>query len=188
MLQFVVHPLPGSQEQLYEKLRAVAERINRVSQTQGAAGATGLSGHADRSVGGASSSLAPPGSSSAVQGYFLWLFLVYYSTCITFNNNVPPGSSSSGPSSSSTSAAASSSAASSNMLSSLSNFCLSELSSGLRQIEVGPSHFAFLLNDGRICRLPFSVISDRLDLNRNGSSGGKNVNEALQCIVVRIRD
>ena len=37
------------------------------------------------------------------------------------------------------------------------------------QIEVGPSHFAFLLSDGRLCRLPFSVISDRLDLNKSGT-------------------
>ena len=44
------------------------------------------------------------------------------------------------------------------------------------QIEVGPSHFAFLLEDGRICRLPFSVISDRLDLSKTsgGSTGGSN--------------
>lgn len=42
------------------------------------------------------------------------------------------------------------------------------------QIEVGPSHFAFLLSDGRLCRLPFSVISDRLDLNKTSqtASGG----------------
>ena len=38
------------------------------------------------------------------------------------------------------------------------------------QIEVGPSHFAFLLSDGRLCRLPFSVISDRLDLNKTSQS------------------
>jgi len=38
------------------------------------------------------------------------------------------------------------------------------------QIEVGPSHFAFLLDDGRVCRLPFSVISDRLDLSRTSNS------------------
>ena len=43
------------------------------------------------------------------------------------------------------------------------------------QIEVGPSHFAFLLEDGRICRLPFSVISDRLDLSKtSGGSSGTN--------------
>ena len=37
-------------------------------------------------------------------------------------------------------------------------------------LQVGPSHFAFLLSDGRICRLPFSVISDRLDLSRANST------------------
>ena len=40
------------------------------------------------------------------------------------------------------------------------------------QIEVGPSHFAFLLSDGRLCRLPFSVISDRLDLNKSSQASG----------------
>ena len=40
------------------------------------------------------------------------------------------------------------------------------------QIEVGPSHFAFLLSDGRLCRLPFSVISDRLDLNKTSHTSG----------------
>ena len=40
------------------------------------------------------------------------------------------------------------------------------------QIVVGPSHFAFLLSDGRLCRLPFSVISDRLDLNKNSQNPG----------------
>ena len=44
------------------------------------------------------------------------------------------------------------------------------------QIEVGPSHFAFLLNDGRLCRLPFSVISDRLDLSKtSGGPGGPTI-------------
>ena len=40
------------------------------------------------------------------------------------------------------------------------------------QIEVGPSHFAFLLSDGRLYRLPFSVISDRLDLNKTSHTSG----------------
>ena len=40
----------------------------------------------------------------------------------------------------------------------------------LCNFQVGPSHFAFLLSDGRICRLPFSVISDRLDLSRANST------------------
>ena len=49
----------------------------------------------------------------------------------------------------------------------------------VRQIAVGPSHFALLFKDGRLARLPFSVISDRLDLSKNagkssskGSGGG----------------
>ena len=42
------------------------------------------------------------------------------------------------------------------------------------QIVVGPSHFAFLLSDGRLCRLPFSVISDRLDLNKNSQNPGSS--------------
>lgn len=37
----------------------------------------------------------------------------------------------------------------------------------VRQIAVGPSHFALLFKDGRLARLPFSVISDRLDLSKN---------------------
>lgn len=37
----------------------------------------------------------------------------------------------------------------------------------VKQIVVGPSHLALLLEDGRICRLSFSIISDRLDLSKN---------------------
>jgi E3 ubiquitin-protein ligase EDD1 len=48
------------------------------------------------------------------------------------------------------------------------------------QIEVGPSHFAFLLSDGRLCRLPFSVISDRLDLNKsNMAVAGGSTNSII---------
>ena len=47
------------------------------------------------------------------------------------------------------------------------------------QIEVGPSHFAFLLSDGRLCRLPFSVISDRLDLNKNSQGTGSGSGGSL---------
>ena len=59
----------------------------------------------------------------------------------------------------------------------------------MSQIEVGPSHFAFLLSDGLICRLPFSVISDRLDLSRPGldgsnASGGINVGGSLAAGVI----
>jgi E3 ubiquitin-protein ligase EDD1 len=31
-IQFVVHPLPGTQEQLAEKLKSVADRLNRYGQ------------------------------------------------------------------------------------------------------------------------------------------------------------
>ena len=43
----------------------------------------------------------------------------------------------------------------------------------VKQIAVGPSHFALLFEDGRLARLPFSVISDRLDLSK---SSNKNNN------------
>ena len=38
---------------------------------------------------------------------------------------------------------------------------LSGIREEVKQIAVGPSHFALLLEDGRLARLPFSVISDR---------------------------
>ncbi len=64
LLQFVVHPLPGSQEQLYEKLRGVAERINRLgsssSSGQDRSQATGLSSP--------SSTPAPGSSPSGAHG------------------------------------------------------------------------------------------------------------------------
>ncbi|XP_026278748.1 E3 ubiquitin-protein ligase UBR5 [Frankliniella occidentalis] len=44
---------------------------------------------------------------------------------------------------------------------------LSGLKVPVKQIVVGPSHLALLLEDGRICRLSFSIISDRLDLSKN---------------------
>jgi E3 ubiquitin-protein ligase EDD1 len=102
-LQFVVHPLPGSAEQLGEKLREVGERLRR--------GNFGLP-----SIPSVSAALGS-GSGSQAGGSF----------------------------------------GSPNVL--------------VSQIEVGPSHFAFLLDDGRVCRLPFSVISDRLDLNRTSMLG-----------------
>ncbi len=64
LLQFVVHPLPGSQEQLYEKLRGVAERINRLGSSsasgQDRSQATGLSSP--------SSTPAPGSSPSGAHG------------------------------------------------------------------------------------------------------------------------
>ena len=150
-LQFVVHPLPGAQEQLFEKLRAVAERLNRLQAATNSCRSerTAAATAAAAAAAAAASSLAPPGSSPAAAA--------------------APGPSSSSHHSSS----------SSSLTSGSSSAFLSDLTSGLRQIEVGPSHFAFLLNDGRICRLPFSVISDRLDLNRSGAAGGEEKQSCL---------
>ncbi|KAK5646050.1 hypothetical protein RI129_004514 [Pyrocoelia pectoralis] len=91
-LQFVVHPLPGSEEQFNDRLREVAERLNRFGQTSHAA--------------------------------------------------------------------------------------FANIRIGVKRIALGPAHIAILLEDGRICRVSFSVISDRLDLSKNdpvkrpGSGGG----------------
>ena len=102
-LQFVVHPLPGSAEQLGEKLKEVGERLRR--------GNLGLP--------------TVPAVSASNPG-------------VTFRLGSQTGG------------------AFGSVL--------------VTQIEVGPSHFAFLLDDGRVCRLPFSVISDRLDLSRTSNS------------------
>lgn len=40
----------------------------------------------------------------------------------------------------------------------------------VKQIAVGPAHVALLMEDGRVGRLAFSVISDRLDLSRTEAS------------------
>uniref|UniRef100_A0A0K2U4A3 E3 ubiquitin-protein ligase UBR5 n=1 Tax=Lepeophtheirus salmonis TaxID=72036 RepID=A0A0K2U4A3_LEPSM len=106
-IQFLVHPLPGSSEQLREKLKKTSDRLNyRRRVGGGSGGALGVS--------------SGVGSSASTSG---------------LNNS--------------------------------SALCDLPVS----QIEVGPSHFAFLLNDGRLCRLPFSVISDRLDLSLKAASG-----------------
>ena len=42
-VQFVVHPLPGTQEQLAEKLKSVADRLNRYGQQGESAGWLGCS-------------------------------------------------------------------------------------------------------------------------------------------------
>ncbi|XP_029848951.2 E3 ubiquitin-protein ligase UBR5 isoform X8 [Ixodes scapularis] len=39
--------------------------------------------------------------------------------------------------------------------------------SNVLQCAVGPSHIAFLFEDGRVCRVSFSVLTDRLDLSKN---------------------
>ncbi|KAG8042536.1 hypothetical protein G9C98_005170 [Cotesia typhae] len=43
----------------------------------------------------------------------------------------------------------------------------SGLKSSVRRIVVGPSHIALLMDDNRICRVAFTVLSDRLDLSKN---------------------
>ncbi|CAG7834599.1 unnamed protein product [Allacma fusca] len=85
-VHFVVHPLPGSDEQLAERLRELGEKINRYG-------------------------LNVPSVLSSLRG---------------------------GPS--------------------------------VRQVAVGPAHIAVLFEDGRVARLAFSVISDRLDLSRSDAA------------------
>lgn len=152
-LQFVVHPLPGTHEQLYDKLKQVAERINhRPFQpiiNGGGGGALSASAAALHAPGTRPSGGVGAGGS-------------------TWPTGPPPpyGAPLAGPSPSTPYGAAPPTSGAS---------LLSSLGGGVAQIEVGPSHFAFLLRDGRICRLPFSVISDRLDLNRHQhhpASGG----------------
>lgn len=50
----------------------------------------------------------------------------------------------------------------------------STLRSSVQQCVVGPSHIVLLLEDGRICRLAFSVLPDRLDLSKNEANRGKD--------------
>ncbi|XP_067014137.2 E3 ubiquitin-protein ligase UBR5 isoform X4 [Anabrus simplex] len=90
-LHFVVHPLPGTEDQLNDRLKEVSEKLNRFGVTTPAA--------------------------------------------------------------------------------------LTALKIPVKRIVIGPSHFALLLEDGRVCRISFSIISDRLDLSKNdpsksGSGGG----------------
>ncbi|XP_021934340.1 E3 ubiquitin-protein ligase UBR5 isoform X2 [Zootermopsis nevadensis] len=80
-IHFVVHPLPGSEDQLNDRLKEVSEKLNRFGSATPAA--------------------------------------------------------------------------------------LSSLKIPVKRIVVGPSHFALLLEDGRVCRVSFSIISDRLDLSKN---------------------
>ncbi|XP_054273224.1 E3 ubiquitin-protein ligase UBR5 isoform X2 [Macrosteles quadrilineatus] len=81
-LQFVVHPIPGTEDQLNDRLKEVADRLNRFGPT------------------------APPAALAGIR-------------------------------------------------------------SAVKRIAVGPNHFALLLEDGRVCRVTFSIISDRLDLTKN---------------------
>ncbi|XP_043283698.1 E3 ubiquitin-protein ligase UBR5 isoform X2 [Venturia canescens] len=80
-IHFVVHPLPGTDDQLNDRLKEVAEKINRYGF------------------------ITPP--------------------------------------------------------------ALSGLKTSVKRIVVGPSHIALLMEDSRICRVAFTVLSDRLDLSKN---------------------
>lgn len=37
----------------------------------------------------------------------------------------------------------------------------------IKRVVVGPTHIALLTEDNRICRVAFTVLSDRLDLSKN---------------------
>lgn len=50
----------------------------------------------------------------------------------------------------------------------------SALRSPVQQCVVGPSHIVFLLEDGRVCRLAFNVLPDRLDLSKSEANRGKD--------------
>ncbi|KAK9872968.1 hypothetical protein WA026_020316 [Henosepilachna vigintioctopunctata] len=91
-LQYVVHPLPGSEEQFNDRLKDVADRINRLG------------------------------------------------------SNLHPG--------------------------------LSCLRSGIKKICLGPSHIGLLLEDGKVCRLSYNVLSDRLDLTKNDTSKSVSIGGA----------
>ncbi|XP_063307256.1 E3 ubiquitin-protein ligase UBR5 isoform X3 [Pelobates fuscus] len=46
----------------------------------------------------------------------------------------------------------------------------------IKQCVVGPNHAAFLLEDGRVCRIGFSVQPDRLELSKPESNDGSKLN------------
>nr|XP_018904419.1 PREDICTED: E3 ubiquitin-protein ligase UBR5 isoform X3 [Bemisia tabaci] len=93
-LQFVVHPIPGTDDQVNDRLKEVSDRLNRFGQT----------------------------------------------------SQIPTA--------------------------------LSSLKVAVKQIAVGPNHFALLLEDGRVCRVAFSIISDRLDLSK--ADPNKQISQALR--------
>lgn len=43
---------------------------------------------------------------------------------------------------------------------------LNSLKALVKQIVIAQNHFAFLLEDGHVCRVAYSVIVDRLDLTK----------------------
>uniref|UniRef100_A0A8C2LDK8 E3 ubiquitin-protein ligase UBR5 n=1 Tax=Cricetulus griseus TaxID=10029 RepID=A0A8C2LDK8_CRIGR len=48
----------------------------------------------------------------------------------------------------------------------------------IKQCVVGPNHAAFLLEDGRICRIGFSVQPDRLELGKPDNNDGSKLNSS----------
>lgn len=54
-----------------------------------------------------------------------------------------------------------------NRLGVLSPQAFSQLKVGVKRVALGPSHIALLLDDGKIYRVSFSLILDRLDLSKN---------------------
>lgn len=44
---------------------------------------------------------------------------------------------------------------------------LAALKNSIKRVALGPSHIALLLDDGRVCRVSFSLIPERLDLSKN---------------------
>lgn len=66
---------------------------------------------------------------------------------------------------------------------------LAQLRVAVRQVAIGPGHVALLLEDGRVCRLAFSVITERLDLSKQDpsfkalfkASGRHGMNAELDC-------
>lgn len=50
---------------------------------------------------------------------------------------------------------------------------LTQLRVAVKQAVIGPNHIALLFEDGRVCRVAFSIISDRIDMGKQYSSGVK---------------
>lgn len=50
---------------------------------------------------------------------------------------------------------------------------LSNIKSPIKQIVVGPYHIGLLFEDGRVARIPFTVLAERLDLSRSTGDANK---------------
>lgn len=83
---------------------------------------------------------------------------------------------------------------------------LSNIKSPIKQIVVGPYHIGLLFEDGRVARIPFTVLAERLDLSRStgdvnklpsksssgnsgggGGGGGGNLSSATRHLTRRAR-